>query len=403
MELQSVEFHLPSFLEGVVEICRIKAEQKQLTFIYKTEGRLPTGIEADEKRLRQVLINLLGNAIKFTANGKVTFFVKAEQHTEVSSGQPIRHRIHFQVEDTGVGITPSHLTKIFLPFEQDSHAAKQAEGTGLGLAISQSIANLMGSSIQVESQPNEGSTFWFEVDLPESTTWTQSSLTPQQGIIANYEGDRRKILVIDDRWENRSVLTNLLQPIGFQIEEASNGREGLEKASTFQPDAIVVDLVMPVMDGYEMLRQLRRLPEFQNTVVLVASASAFEADQTQSFQAGANAFLPKPIQADALLAALRMHLGLEWIYDGNSTQTQHSGLMSEQQLGLLAPSQSDLLVLHDFSRKGLVNSILKELERIEQQDANLVPFVQALRQHTKSFQLKKIREFIEQYLDRAES
>jgi signal transduction histidine kinase/ActR/RegA family two-component response regulator len=311
MELYYKAFHFPSFLENVAEICRIRAQQKNIAFLYHSESELPMGVRADEKRLRQVLINLLGNAIKFTDCGVVTFKVS---QLEQASRSPLT-KFRFAIEDTGIGMSQEQLAKIFLPFEQVGDSYRRAEGTGLGLAISQKIMQMMGSTIQVKSKLGEGSVFWFDVDLETTQEWLETLRVVSAGTIVGFRGNKQKILVVDDRWENRSVLFNLLAPLGFQLAEASDGREGLEKATEFNPDLIITDLVMPVMDGFEMIRKIRKSPHLHNVAIITSSASVFETDQYKSIDAGANEFLPKPVEAEALLEMLRIHLDLEWIYE----------------------------------------------------------------------------------------
>ncbi len=400
MELNTGEFHLPSFLQGVVEICRIKAEQKGVEFVYHQDGTLPTGIHSDEKRLRQVLMNLLSNAIKFTDKGKVIFTVKAEQVNVIEEEEITVHRVLFQVKDSGVGISPEDLEKIFLPFEQVGSVKKQSEGTGLGLAISQKIVALMGGTLQVESQLGEGSTFWFEVELAEATAWAEAVKLFPQGTITGFKGQPRKILVVDDRWENRSVVVNLLEPLGFEMIEAEDGRDGLAKIAQFQPDLVITDIAMPVMDGYEMLAQMRQNSQWSNIAVIVSSASVFDSDRQKSLDAGANEFLPKPIQTDSLLAALQKLLQLEWIYEESPVEKQEK--TSEQIIDLaeiIPLSGEDLALLYDLTRKGLVNNLLDEIERIEKIDDKFIPFTRKLRQFASGFQLRQMKTFIEQYLE----
>ncbi|MBD1937107.1 response regulator [Microcoleus sp. FACHB-68] len=329
MELDNSDFHFPSFLQGVEEICRIRAEQKEIAFVYQTTTKLPIAIHADEKRLRQVLINLLGNAIKFTSVGGVNFQVSVieryptgiSQENEAlgvlknNKREKINYKIRFQITDTGIGMSPEQLENIFLPFEQVGDREKQAEGTGLGLAISQKIVQMMDSSIQVQSELGKGSVFWIDLDLPALTNWTETAKVAEEGKIISFTGNQRKILVVDDKWENRSVIVNLLEPIGFEVAEASNGEEGLEKALQFQPDLMITDLVMPVLDGFEMMRRLRLSPQLKNLVVIVSSASVFAKDQHKSSEAGGNDFIPKPIQGEQLLEKLQKYLQIEWIYE----------------------------------------------------------------------------------------
>ncbi|MBD1846732.1 response regulator [Cyanobacteria bacterium FACHB-63] len=389
LALHPTEFYFPAFLQSVVEMCRIKAEQKNITFQY-TAKDLVTAISADEKRLRQVLINLLGNAIKFTdRNGKVTFEVRTQK---LEGGN---YRIRFQVSDTGVGMTPEQIEKIFLPFEQVGDTKRQAEGTGLGLSISQSIVALMSSELNVESQPGIGSTFWFEIDVPEAIDWSATSRTAPQGTIIGYEGQRRKILVVDDRWENRAILAGLLEAIGFELIEAIDGREGLNAAKCSRPDLIITDLLMPVMDGFELLKQLRQTETVERIPVIVSSASVFELDQHKSIEAGADAFLAKPVPAGVLLELLQRFLQLQWIYGTLETAEPLSDVNSTNEM--IAPSKDNLALLYDLTMQGLVNELIKQCDQLDT-DPALIPFTQTIRRSAEQFQLDAIQTFIEQFL-----
>ncbi|NJL64878.1 MAG: PAS domain-containing protein [Methylacidiphilales bacterium] len=299
-DLQSSDFDLETFLYGITEICRIRAEQKHINFTYKSLNILPTVVRADEKRLRQVLINLIGNAIKFTDKGGVNFKVeliedvdkgKLSLITSESPNYPI-FKLRFTVEDSGIGIDTEEVRKIFLPFEQVGNKRRMAEGTGLGLAISQRIVQMMDSCIQVSSKLGEGSSFWFEIKLAEVNNEVDFVVKKEKykGNIIGYKGTRRKVLVVDDQWDNRSVIVNLLEPLGFECAEAINGKEGLEQTAVYKPDLIITDIAMPHLDGLEMVRQLRQNPEFAQTTIIVSSASVFDSDRASSLAAGANVF-----------------------------------------------------------------------------------------------------------------
>lgn len=311
MELHPSEFHFRAFMDGVAEMSRIRADLKDIAFNVQIADEVPEGLQGDEKRLRQVLLNLLGNAIKFTDRGGVTLTV----------GCAGADRVRFEVRDTGIGIAPESIEKIFRPFEQTADGQRQKEGTGLGLAISQRIVALMGGQLSVRSELGTGSTFWFDVPLPEAREWMASARETGKGRIIGIQGWQPRVLVVDDKWENRTVVRELLEPIGFQIEEAVNGREGIDRAIATLPDLIVTDLLMPVMDGFEMIRRLRQRPEFANRPIIASSASVFESDLDQSIQAGSDNFLPKPIQAEDLLLMMRKHLKLEWVYAHEATPT----------------------------------------------------------------------------------
>lgn len=389
LEMSPTDFHFLSFLLAVSEICRIRAEQKSLQFIYQPAPDLPIGICADEKRLRQVLINLIGNAIKFTKIGAVSFIINVVEKKVDSSSLKTIYQIRFTVKDTGIGIQPEELEKIFLPFEQVGPSRRQIEGTGLGLAISQRIVQQMGSHIQVTSQLQMGSTFWFDLELAEATEWATSTAQSERGVIIGYTGRTRQILIVDDRWENRSVVVNLLTPIAFKVIEAINGQEGWEVANQVKPDLIITDLVMPEIDGLELIKLVRQAPELKDIKVIASSASVYETDQYQCVLAGSNDFLAKPVQAEELLEKLQKHLELEWIY-----AEKPASVPDEKPLELVAPPLEELETLLLLARRGHLKGIIKESEKIEQLDAKFKPFAVRLRQLAKEFQEKQIMELI---------
>lgn len=394
LELAPKAIHFPSFIQGVVEICRVRSDQKGIDFIYHPESNLPQGIEADEKRLRQVLLNLLGNAIKFTDSGSVTLKVEIN---EPSLDIPIP-RIKFQIEDTGVGISPNEVNKIFQAFEQVGEQKRQSEGTGLGLAISQRIVELMGGKIQVESEIGVGSNFYFEVAMPIALDWVQQNSVNKGRTIIGYEGAARHILVVDDRWENRSVLANLLEPMGFIITEAENGQEGLNRARQRLPDLMITDLAMPVMDGFEMLKQLRDDADLKDLRVVVSSASVAEIDRQMSEAAGGDDFLAKPVDAVELFALLAVHLQLTWQYD----EIEVDPALSNSQVStaeLIVPPLADLQLLLELAEDGLLKELVKTTEEIGANDTKYLPFVQQILQLAKQFETEKIELLIQKYLN----
>ncbi|KAM3100573.1 ATP-binding protein [Phormidesmis sp. 146-35] len=395
MELYPKDFHFPTFLQGVVEICRIRAEQKSISFSYQFEDHIPVGVYADEKRLRQVLINLLGNAIKFTDRGAVTLRVKSQ------AKENLQHIICFEVEDTGVGMTADQLENIFLPFEQVGSRDRHSEGTGLGLAISRKIVEMMGGTIAVTSQKAQGSRFWFEVEIPEATDWVKISEEAQQRRIVGYVGEKHKILVIDDRWENRSIVTHLLTPIGFQLFEANDGQEGLDRTFEVLPDLVITDLTMPVMNGLEFLKHLKEFPQFRQLKVIISSANVFESDQKISLAAGAVEFLPKPIQADQLLEMLQTHLNLEWIYEQVNEPDKSEAIAASSEI--VPPSIEQLNQLHHLAMSGRLKTLKEQLEKLETSDMQYVAFVRLMVKLIEDFQVEKVQKFIEQFLSSAQS
>jgi signal transduction histidine kinase/DNA-binding NarL/FixJ family response regulator len=390
MELHPNDFHLPSFLEGIVAICRLRAEQKEIDFIY-SPGELPLGVQADEKRLRQVLINLLGNAIKFTDQGSVTFQVQIKNLEKSGYFQA-----QFIIQDTGVGMATNQLEKIFLPFEQVGSSKKQSEGAGLGLSISQKIVEMMGSRLQVESELGIGSTFWFEVELIEANESAIASRQNSQGKIIGYQGEKQRILIVDDLWENRAVIVNLLEPIGFTLIEACDGKEALGKLAA-NPDLVITDIAMPIMTGFELLKHLRQIPAYQTLPVIVSSASVFELDQDNSIAAGGNSFLAKPVQAEILLAKLQEQLQLEWIYE--SSKPIGDRTVTETTTEIMPPSREILQHLAQLVEEGDLFNLQEEAHKLAQSQPQYAAFAEAIIQMAESFQAKKLAAFMQKHLE----
>ncbi len=360
IELYPTDFNFSHFIQGITEIFQMHAKQKGIAFTYQPLSHLPVGVHADEKRLRQILINLLGNAMKFTKHGGV--FFKVGLHNG---------KIRFQVEDTGIGIAPENLEKIFSPFQQVGDSNYRAEGTGLGLSITKKLVEMMDGELQVESVLGQGSLFWTALDLPEVPGIAQYERESRdtQIIIGYRKMDKVsiKILVIDDQLENRLVLINLLTPIGFEVIEASNGAEGLEKARECRPYLIILDLMMPIMDGFEAARKLRKMPALEAVVVIAASASVFEYHQDDSLKAGCDDFIPKPLCVQELFKRIQQHLGLEWIYEQKAPSAQvvpddDGTELSQKEEGLSAEQAA---ILFELGTIGDINGILEQVDKLK--------------------------------------
>ena len=391
LELAPVGLHFPALLQSVVEMCKIKAEQKGIDFIYRPSTRLPEGIEADEKRLRQVLINLLGNAIKFTDSGSVTLQI------DILSLSDSQTKVLFQIIDTGVGIANSDRSKLFDSFEQVGDRKKQAEGTGLGLAISQRIVQLMGGQIEVKSQLGEGSEFFFTVELPVVSDWVKQQFQHQGAEqIIGYEGERRQILVVDDRWENRAVILNLLEPLGFEIVEAEHGVEGLEKLQQQTPDLVITDLAMPVMDGFEFLRQIRASESLKHSKVIVSSASVAELDQQMALDSGGDDFLVKPVDASALFQMIASYLNLTWCYEAQAEQSTLP--TASPPTDLVLPSSAVLEKLLESAERTDVKALRVQLEQLMTQDPTYALFAHPILQLAEQFMVEEIEELLKQHL-----
>lgn len=332
LELVPGETHLAAFLQIVCDTIQVKADDKGLKFVFEPAPDLPETVHVDEKRLRQVLLNLLSNAVKFSDAGQVTFRVTREEpgggvtadagaadgrDTAPNHGvdSPERRRtmvLRFEVEDEGIGMSERELARAFQPFEQLADSKRREGGAGLGLAISRQLVHLMRGEIRVRSWLGAGSVFTFEIET--ATTATQAPPTAAlRGTPIGYHGERRKILVADDAADARALMVTLLSELDFQVREATNGWEALQLVQATPPDLVLVDLAMPILDGWETIRALRRTPEGADLPIIATSASAAAEVEASSRAAGANTFIAKPVQESILLQAIGTLLKLDWI------------------------------------------------------------------------------------------
>ena len=385
MELAPAEFHLPRLLQNLVDVFQVRAEQKGINFTYVPQSGLPGGVLGDERRLRQVLINLLGNAVKYTECGNVTFSVGYDGD-----------RLHFQVEDTGAGIRPEEIESIFVPFRQAGNRNKMMEGTGLGLPISRRLVELMHGQLHVNSTPGVGSAFWFDVAWPVVDARVAPSEVARARIVG-YEGPPRKVLVVDDNAASRTVCAKMLTPLGFEVREAIDGVDAVAQAQAFQPDAILMDVVMPGQDGLQATRQICAMPELQDTVIIAISASAFAEDQERSLAAGCDAFIAKPFRHGVLMQTLQEHLGLTWSYE-----TEASTVLGGEPETVMLPPYAELVELYKLALMGKIVDLRAVLDTLITNDSAYEPFVTEIGELAKNVRLKEMRRRLKEFLDSAE-
>jgi signal transduction histidine kinase/DNA-binding NarL/FixJ family response regulator len=397
MELHPTNCHFPSFLMGIVEICQPRAEQKNIKLNYEPTPDLPSSVYIDEKRLRQVLINLLSNAIKFTDRGSVTFIVTILNYSQRIKNGLYLAKLHFQVNDTGVGIDPTQIDKIFQPFEQVGEVSYKREGSGLGLTICQKIASMMGSNIKVSSELGVGSSFSFDLELPVSEWVALKTLSDSHKIIG-YKGEKRKILVVDDRWENRAILIELLVSLGFITTEANNGKEALALAHQMQPDLIITDLRMPVMDGLEMVQNIRSDAKLTSIKIIASSASAFDADKLRCMALGCDDFLPKPVEIAVLFDKLAQLLDLQW-FEGLETNQSKDEKTKLANTEIISPPTIILEELLDLALKGNFKGVSKQATALEELGEKYHPFTEKIRKFAQYFQERELLSFIEECLN----
>ena len=315
--LHPAPVNLHDTVRTLVEVMHIKATEKHLQFTAECEPEVPVSVLLDDKRLRQVLLNLLSNAVKFTQRGTVSLRVSRmpDIDADASAADASQVRLRFEVSDTGSGIRPEDQQRIFEPFEQAGDARSRAAGTGLGLAICRQLVRLMGGEILLDSTLGQGSTFHFELQVPLAEG--SLALPPPLAMPAGYEGPRRRILVVDDVPVNRELLLALLQPLGFDLTEAADGAEGVAKFAQTAPDLVLMDLVMPVMDGLEAMHRIRASGAAGAAVpILALSANAGQQDRAQAQSAGANHFIAKPVPHNELIDWIGQALGLVWQHRG---------------------------------------------------------------------------------------
>ena len=393
MELYETDFYLSSLLSDLSKIINIRAQHKDINFYLELANNLPNGVHGDERRLRQILLNLLDNAIKFTEQGNVTLKVSVNEDEHFNEGNqsvlPLR-MISFKVEDTGIGISPDNLESIFEPFEQIGKQELQTKGTGLGLAISKNLVELMGGQLCISSQINVGTQFWFEIALP-IVDYNVAKVFTKQPIIG-VKGEPSKILVVDDNLENQVVVVDLLSPLGFNIEQARDGREGLKKAIKWQPDVIIIDLVMPKMDGFELIRQLRQSQVLKEKIIIASSASVYEEDK--SLAVGSNAFLPKPIQTKRLLEQLQHHLNLTWVYEDKIEETAEENHVAP----MVFPPIAELEKLYKLSLMGDIDELEKQVAILAESDVKLKPFITKMQAFLGKYQIGRLKKLLEEVM-----
>lgn len=394
-ELQPYWLDLPALLAQLTAMIVVRADAKALTFHTAIDPALPQAIYGDEKRLRQVLINLLDNAIKFTDVGTVTLRVQSRPVTEdrETEDNPLEnhsltpsppHLVTFEVLDSGRGIAPDNLTLIFEPFEQVHGEQAQGSGTGLGLTISRHLVTLMGGTLSVESQPGLGSRFWFDAVFP---TRVAAAVPLPAWQVSGVKGMAPPILVVDDHAYNRSLLCDFLTPLGFPVYAAATGQEAIRLVYEVRPPILLVDLVLPDMTGYALIRHLRADAALQPLVIIAISASAEQLAENQPLPAGYDAFLHKPIVLMELVAILQQHAGIAWQTTPLSPpQKQQSAPFTAATLPM-----AQLATLLTAAQKGAITTVRQQVEQLTQSESSAVRHLGLeLQPLVQSYQIQKL-------------
>lgn len=310
------DFDLWDLLDTLEEMFRMKAKNKGLHLLFEKGEDLPQFIKTDEKKLRQVLMNLLSNAIKFTQKGGISLNINKIDEVDVSTPNHC-YQLKFEVADTGAGISPEELKQLFEPFTQSESGRKSGQGTGLGLPISQKFVQLMGGELQVTSQVNHGSVFKFDIQAKSGIAQLETAENKNAHRIIGLAPNQPeyRILIVEDRLENRILLNKILTTIGFNVREAVNGQEGIEIWQVWEPHLIWMDMRMPVMNGYEATRKIKQELKGPKTVIVALTASAFEEERQLVLAAGCDDFMRKPFRESTLLEKMSKYLGVQYIYE----------------------------------------------------------------------------------------
>jgi two-component system, sensor histidine kinase and response regulator len=391
-------FNLYNILNSLREMLQLKANSKGLHLIFQNIGDLPQYIQTDESKLRQVLINLLGNAIKFTQHGIVTLRVSSQAETNVTEEN--QSQLLFEISDTGPGISPLELPTLFKPFVQTETGRRSMQGTGLGLPISQQFVRIMGGDISVESQLGQGTTFTFNIQVKLVTESDEQEKTTAKQVIALEAGQPiYRILIVEDVAENRQLLLKLLAPLGFEVEEATNGQEGIALQSTWKPHLILMDMLMPVMDGYAATKLIKQTPEGKETIIIALTASAFDEQRHIILSAGCDDLICKPFREEVLFEKIAHHLNLRYIYEKENSSTSGSApqLLKSLTAEDLSVMPTDWVI--DLYQAALCvddNRILQLIEQIPETEANLA---NALTDLVENFRIDIIIDLTQLYYD----
>lgn len=381
--------NFPEFINQIVSMFELQARNKGLEFRFETQGELPAVVKTDQKRLTQILINILGNALKFTKSGSIIFRVKYA-----------RELAHIEIEDTGPGIAESEYYKIFEPFSRGT-ASNQVNvgGTGLGLTISKLLTELMGGELTFTSKLGIGTTFKINLFLPQSDHGDKD-LSVVYTARTGYQGKKRKILVVDNEEVDRELLINILAPLGFEMAQASNGQECLDMYQAFKPDLILMDLAMPVMDGWEASYIIRKIHQ-SSTIIGIVSANAYDKNLENSAGIDASDFIVKPVSVEELLDWIGQKLSLTWISSEMDIEQKLSDIVDQNLHALIPPDMhlppkeiiSELLALIEI---GYVKGINNKLEIMLEADARYLVFVERMRLLSSQFEMDKMKTFLQE-------
>ncbi len=375
--LNGSTFDLPVLLKDLEMMFRVRTDEKRLSFSVETIGDVPQFIVTDINKLRQVFINVLGNAVKFTEEGGIGLRVRVDRHAVLAPS------LRVEIEDTGPGISSDDQDKLFRHFEQTKTGQQAGTGTGLGLAISREFVRLMGGDITVKSQVGKGSVFVIQLPLKEGDADAVLAKDNPRHVLKLQAGQPPcRVLIADDIEDNRQLLAQLLTPVGFEIRLANNGAEAVQEFEQWRPHLILMDFRMPVMDGHEAIRRIRAMAGGDSVKIIAVTASAMDENRQQLLEIGANEFIGKPFRETELFQKIRAQVGIEYNYAEDlvaATSVQAAALTSRS----LAGWPRELI---DPMRDAVITADLDQLlARIQENEARDPGVAQGLRRLAEGF------------------
>lgn len=372
LNLQDIDLY--QLLDDLEDMLHLKTVNADLELILDRSDNLPRYIYTDGVKLRQVLLNLLGNAIKFTQQGEVVLSVSFRENLDKHDKHPVSqdYTLNFQVSDTGDGIAPEELDKLFKAFSQTESGRQAQEGTGLGLAISRQFVQLMGGDITVNSELGKGTTFNFSIQTQLGKETISETFDKRQVITLAPNQPDYKILVVDDKSVNRQLLVRLLAPLGFEVKEASNGQEAIVLWEAWQPHLIWMDMRMPVMDGYEATKYIKSTTQGNATAIIALTASVLEQESSVILSAGCDDFMRKPFKEQKIFAALTKHLGVKYIYSDAGSDKVNASLDAGTPLDLSVMSDEWRSQIYEVALEGDSKRVTQLIKEIPNQESAIV-------------------------------
>ena len=378
----------PEFLTQLIDMLQLQAQAKGIELVLDHGPGLPEFVHADPKRLRQVLINLVTNAIKFTDQGSVT--LKVEYRNQLAT---------FSVIDTGIGIAPEDAQRIFAPFERVGGLAAERPGIGLGLAITQALVHIMGGDLRVESTPGEGSRFIVRLMLSQPLS-PPTDPAPEAGAVTGYLGRERWVVLIDDDPAHLGIVRGLLEPLGFQVRTASDGESALALTAQVQPDLVLCDVALAGENGWDIAAQLRRRHGAALRIVMLSGEGPHSSAPSADGPAN-DTFVMKPFEFTVLLDVIAEQLGLEWLRAAGAPSALPETALPRLPVTVAPAAAAHCAEIERLVRIGHVRAIEAEIDAIAALDPEAGPLAERMRRVLDSFDLKALADLAKAVADDA--